>query len=99
MPNNWIFQNLQKWSPFSVIAIMIVVTCLFIVAWNSIHNIPIPGFIYAILSILAGGTGATAAISHGVVVANGVAKDTAKSVVDATVKAGGFNTINTTEER
>lgn len=94
----WLLQNLQKWTPFSVLAIMVVAACLFIVTWDSINNIPIPSFFYVLLTLVTGGTGTIAAISHGVVVANGVAKDTAKAVVSETAKQGGFDSINSTTE-
>lgn len=61
---NWL--SSLKWSPFAVVIIIVIVVVSFIAIWDTIHSIDIPAYIVAILSIIAGGTGATVAVSHGV---------------------------------
>ena len=88
MVMNWLYQNLQKWTPFSVIATVAACASVGLIIYDSIVGEPIPGFLYAIISLVFGGTGATTLISHGVTVANGVATNTAKAVVTEAVNQG-----------
>lgn len=83
MQNNWLFQQLQKWTPFSVIATLIVVACLVILVLFPIEHIDIPSIVYAILTAIGGVTGSVQLVSHGVTIANGVAKSTASETVKA----------------
>ncbi len=78
---NWLYTNLQKWTPFSVLLVLAGVSCLFVIGWDTINNQPIPPFILALFTLLIGSSGAATLFQHGVVVANGVAQDTARTIV------------------
>lgn len=78
---NWLYNNLQKWTPFSTLLVIAGVACTFVIVWDTINNIPIPPFILTMLALLLGGSGAATLFQHGVVVANGVAQSTARAVV------------------
>ena len=67
----WIYVNLQKWTPFSVIVLLAFMAIGFIAIWDTIHDVTVPGYIIGLLSLLLGGTGATSLVTHGANVANG----------------------------
>jgi O-antigen/teichoic acid export membrane protein len=83
MSNNWLFQKMQKWTPFSAIAVLIVVACLVILILFPLEHIEIPSIVYAILTAVGGVTGSIQLVAHGVTIANGVAKSTASETVKA----------------
>lgn len=85
---NWLYQNLQRWTPFSVIATVAACASIGLIIYDSIAGVAIPAFLYAIITLVFGSTGATTLISHGVTVANGVASNTARSVVTEAVNQG-----------
>lgn len=66
-----IFQSLQKWTPLSVIILIISAMCIFIIVYDTIYHLAIPAFVIALLSLLTGGTGATSLVTHGANVVNG----------------------------
>lgn len=83
MTNNWLFQQLQKWTPFSVAVIIVILSMVFILIWDNIHGLSVPLWVTALLSVFGSLMGATGLISHGVTIANGVAKSTASETVKA----------------
>lgn len=81
MQNNWLINELKNWTPFSVMAVIMVLACMVILVLFPIYHLDIPNFVYVILSIIGGGTGSVQMLSHGVTIANGVAKSTAAETV------------------
>lgn len=81
MNNNWLYQQLQKWTPFSVLALIGSTACLVIIVLFPILHLDIPSYVYVVLSVLGVGTGTVQAVNHGVILANGVAKSTASETV------------------
>lgn len=86
---SWLYNNLQKWTPFSTLLVIAGVACIFVIVWDTITNQPIPSFILALLTLLLGGSGAATLFQHGVVVANGVAQNTARAVVQEQAAVSG----------
>lgn len=83
MPNNWLFQQLQKWTPFSVSVIIISAMAVFVVVWCTVNNQPVPVWDTTMLGVFGTIMGATGLVNHGVTIANGVAKSTATATVKA----------------
>lgn len=84
----WLYNNLQKWTPFSAIVLLAAAFCIFTGVWDVIHGVNIPVYIWTLFSFILGGTGATTLINHGVTVANGVASSTAHAVVQEVIRSG-----------
>lgn len=91
----WLHDNTQQWTPFSMLLLIATIVLSFIVIWDVIHNLPIPAFIVGLLSFLLGGTGATTLVTHGSNLANGTIENTAKAVAttsDTTTAAAAATT-------
>jgi hypothetical protein len=81
--NNLIINNLQRWTPISVLIVIATVALAFVIVWDTIHSIPLPPYVVGLLSFILGGTGVSAAITHGNNLATSQSDATAKAVATA----------------
>lgn len=70
-----------------VFLLAVGVAALFIGIWNTIHGIAVPPEVETVIGAGIGYALTALGVQHGVVLANGVAKDTATAVVKATTDA------------
>jgi hypothetical protein len=76
--NNLIINNLQRWTPISIIILIGVGVLCFIVIWDTIQGISLSPYVVSLLSFMLGGTGVSAAITHGNNLATQQTETTAK---------------------
>lgn len=79
--NNVLYQSLQKWTPFSVCTTLVILFSCVVVGWFVFHNQTPPIWSVTVLSVFGTIMAGIGAVNHGVVVANGVAGNTARAVV------------------
>lgn len=79
--NNFLFQAMQKWTPFSVCVILVMVFACIVIGWYTFQGMQPPIWSVTILSVFGTIMAGVGAINHGVTIANGVAKSTATAVV------------------
>lgn len=84
---SWLTKNMQAWTPFSVIVLLMTVGTVFVVVWDTTRNIALPNYVLVLISLLLGGTGATQLVSHGSGLANGTAASTAATAAAAAAQA------------
>lgn len=81
MDKNFLFQALQKWTPFSVCVILCMGFACVVIGWYTFQGIQPPIWSVAVLTSFGSIMAAVGAVNHGVTVANGVARNTAVAVV------------------
>ena len=83
----WLIKNLQTWTPFSAVILLVTLGVTFIIVWDTINGIVLPAYVVALISLLVGGTGATQLVTHGTILANGTAAATAATAASAAAQA------------